>query len=198
MRDVRPPNRTSDRFSARRDATRRRIYQTAMQLFAERGFEPVSVGLIAATAGISVPTFYAHFPSKEHIVLQVPSAEEVSAAVARQPDDLPLAERLRRVALAWFDGFSAAERADALARWRVVATTETLRIRAAEFERATAQLVIDALPPDPTDAVVATKAVVVTAYLAAITAVLLAWADGNGEREIGEIAEAAFRALGQV
>ena len=198
MREERPPNRTPEWASARREATRQRIYRTAMQLFAERGFEPVSVGLIAATAGVSVPTFYAHFPSKEQIVLQVPSAEQISAAVAQQPGELPLAERLRRVAHAWFDDFSAAERADVLARWQVVATTEHLRIRAAEFEHATAQLVIDALPPDPTDAVVATKAVVVTAYMAAITAVLLAWADGNGQRELGEIAEAAFRALGEV
>ena len=56
----------------------------------------MSVGQIAAGAGVSVPTFYAHYQSKEHLVMQLPTAEELTALLATQPADLPVGERIRR------------------------------------------------------------------------------------------------------
>ena len=48
---------SQDPRSRRRAETNRRIYEVAMQLFLERGYEDVSVGEIARRAGVSVPTF---------------------------------------------------------------------------------------------------------------------------------------------
>jgi AcrR family transcriptional regulator len=179
--------------SRRWAATHQRIYDTAMQLFQEHGFERVSVGQIASGAGVSVPTFYAHYPSKEHVVMQLPTAEEVAAFVAAQPADLPVGERIRRVVPVWFaqweDGLDAH-----LARWRVIATTPSLRTRAAQFERTTAGMVSDALPAEGTT-LRPGDAVVVNAYLSALTAGVLAWADGNGERKLEELIFEAFDAL---
>ena len=188
---------TQDRRSRRRDDTHQRIYSTAMRLFEEHGFEQVHVGQIASAAGVSVPTFYDHFPSKEHIVLQVPTGEDLAAVLAQEPADLPLGERIRRGAQHWFALLNAENCAEVLARWRVVATTPSLRLRAAEYERTTAKLLIDRLAPAQDAAVVPEAQVVVTAYLSAVTAAFLAWADSNGERDLAEIVDEAFRALQQ-
>jgi hypothetical protein len=74
----------SQDWRARRwDDTHQRIYDTALGLFQGHGFEQVSVGQIAGAAGVSVPTFYAHYPSKEHLVMQVPSAHEFATTRSR-------------------------------------------------------------------------------------------------------------------
>ena len=70
---------TQDWRARRWEATHERIYATAMRLFQEQGFEPVSVGQIASGAEVSVPTFYAHYQSKEHLVMQLPTAAEMTA-----------------------------------------------------------------------------------------------------------------------
>jgi AcrR family transcriptional regulator len=185
---------TSDWRDRKRAGTHQRIYEAAMRLFAEEGFEAVHVGRIAAEAGVSVPTFYAHFASKEQIVLPVPSADELGAFLELAPSDLPLGERIRQLAPHWFGQFRAEERVELLARWRIVARAPGLRIRAAEYERATAETLIDAVekadgPLPPSDRVV------VTAYLTAFTATFLAWADSDGAIPLEEAAELAFDSL---
>jgi AcrR family transcriptional regulator len=180
--------------SRRWAATHQRIYDTAMKLFQEHGFEPVTVGQIASGAGVSVPTFYAHYPSKEHIVMQLPTAEDIAQLIAGQPAGLPVGERVRRAAPAWLAQWTPEVREGELARWRVIATTPSLRIRAAEFERTTAGMVTDALP-DAGTGLRPGDAIVVNAYLAAFTAGVLAWADANGERKLEEHVEEAFDTL---
>ena len=181
--------------SRRWDATHQRIYEAAMALFTGQGFERVKVGQIAAGAGVSVPTFYAHYPSKEHIVMQLPTVEQMQALLGTQPNELPLRERLARIASVWVAQWGPEERESLLARWRVIATTPALRTRAAEFERTTAEMISGALPgeaggrPRPADAIR------VNAYMTAFTAALLAWADGNGERKIEELLDESFEAL---
>jgi len=184
-----------DRRARRWEETHQRIYDTAMSLFEENGFEQVNVGQIAAGAGVSVPTFYAHYPSKEHLVMQLPTAEEMNALLASQPADLPVADRIRRAMPVWFASWDPEYREAQLARWKVIATTPALRTRAAEFERATAGMVADALPARPGDRLSAADQVVVNAYLSAFTLGMLAWADGNGEHKLEEHIDEAFDAL---
>ncbi len=181
--------------SRRWAATHQRIYDVALALFQEHGFERVSVGQIAAGAGVSVPTFYAHYPSKEHILMQLPTAEDIAGLISSQPPDLPVAERLRRAATGWLSQWPPDLLEDILARWRIIAATPALRTRAAEFERTTAGMVTDALPLQ--GAMRPGDAVVVNAYLSAFTAGVLAWADGNGERKLEELIDEAFTALQQ-
>lgn len=49
--------------------TRRSIAAVAMQLFAERGFDAVTVADIAGQAAVSVKTVFNYFPTKEDLVL---------------------------------------------------------------------------------------------------------------------------------
>jgi AcrR family transcriptional regulator len=190
------PVSTSQDWRARRwDDTHKRIYETALRLFQEQGFEQVSVGQIAAGAGVSVPTFYAHYQSKEHIVMQLPSATEFAALLADEPPELPLSERIRRAVPFWLSRWTPEFREDALTRWRIVAATPSLRTRAAEFERASGGVLAEALPTQPGMALRPADAIVVNAYMSAYTAGLLAWADCNGAHKLEDLIEDAFDAL---
>ena len=172
-------------------ATHRRIFTTALGLVEDFGYEQVSVNQIAQRADVSVPTFYAHYPSKEHIVMAPPTVEEVGALLAPEPDGLPVSERVLRANLRWIALMPPDEHAELLARWRIIAGTPALRTRVAEFERATAGMILENLPAPP-----GTQQIVqVTAALAATTAALLAWAEDDGERPLEELFDQAFGAL---
>ena len=186
---------TQDWRARRWEDTHQRIFDTAIRLFQENGFDQVSVGQIAAGAGVSVPTFYAHYQSKEHLVMMVPTAAQMEALLATQPADLPVAERIRRAAPLYFAEWTVETRNEQLARWEIIAQSPTLRTRAAEFERATAGLIADALPGGSGSTLGPADQVVVNACLAAYTAGLLSWADSHGERRLEDVVDEAFQAL---
>jgi AcrR family transcriptional regulator len=183
----------SDWRSRRWDATHQRIYDAAMALFHEHGYERVNVGQIAAGAEVSVPTFYAHYPSKDHILMQLPTAEQMAGLLATQGDELPLRDRLERIAPIWFAQWGPEEMEEILTRWRIIASTPSLRTRAAEFERTTAGMIADALPGDASAR--QADAILINAYLAAFTSALLNWAECNGERKLVDLIDEAFEAV---
>jgi AcrR family transcriptional regulator len=188
---------SSDWRARRWAATHRRIYDTAIALFQEHGFDAVNVGQIARDADVSVPTFYAHYPSKEHLVMQLPTPEEIQALVAALPRDLPLRERIRQAVPLWLSSWSPEFRETQLVRWRIIATDPGLRTRAAEFERVTAGLLVDALRTEAGGNLRRADAIIVGAHMAALTVGALAWADCNGERKLEELVDEAFVALQQ-
>ena len=187
---------SQDWRSRKRDETHQRIHEAGMRLFEQHGYDQVSVAQIAAAAGVSVPTFYAHYPSKEHVVfLPTPTSTEILPLIDLVPRDLPVGERIRAMAPYWFAQFPKDQRGPVLARWRMVATTPSLRIRAAEFERTTADAVIEAISIADGQPLTGAERVVAMAYLAAFTSAFLTWADTHGERELEAIVEESFQAL---
>ncbi|MGH2859431.1 MAG: TetR family transcriptional regulator, partial [Solirubrobacteraceae bacterium] len=56
------------RREASKRATRAAIEQAARELFAQRGFDAVTVREIAERAGVTERTFYRYFPSKHELV----------------------------------------------------------------------------------------------------------------------------------
>jgi AcrR family transcriptional regulator len=186
---------TSDWRTRRWEATHRRLFTTALSLFEDFGYEQVSVNQIAKRADVSVPTFYAHYPSKEHLIMGLPTTDQIDALLAGQPPQLPLGDRLRRALPQFLAERSPDERREIFARWRVIAGTPALRTRAAEFERETAGMFLrseaasSGTVPGPAEVVQA------GAVLVAYTTALLGWADENGERTLEEVLDEAFRAL---
>ncbi|MER7131495.1 TetR/AcrR family transcriptional regulator [Streptosporangium saharense] len=70
------------------------ISTAAITLFLERGFDEVSVAEVAAAAGVSKPTLFKYFASKEDLVLhRISDHHEESARVVRHRprDERPLA-----------------------------------------------------------------------------------------------------------
>src|SRR5437868_6016902 len=68
----RPPGTTSQG-----QAARQLLYDTAIRLIGERGFENTTLRDVAAAAGVSVGLLYRYFPSKQAVVLAL--YEELSA-----------------------------------------------------------------------------------------------------------------------
>lgn len=64
--------------------TRRRIYDAAMAEFARSGFAASQIEDIVRTAGVARGTFYMHFPTRDHVLLeyverlQQPAAERLA------------------------------------------------------------------------------------------------------------------------
>lgn len=52
----------------KKERTRREIYRTAMRLFAERGYEGVTIEDISAGAGVAKATFFLHFENKAALI----------------------------------------------------------------------------------------------------------------------------------
>jgi AcrR family transcriptional regulator len=75
------------RRELRRQETRESIVDAAAELFAERGFEAVSVMEIARRAGVVEKTVFNHFPMKEGLVFEAdpPMREALLDAVRRRP-----------------------------------------------------------------------------------------------------------------
>ena len=48
--------------------TKRKIFETSMKLFAEKGYDATSIEEITATVGVEKGTLYYHFSSKEEIL----------------------------------------------------------------------------------------------------------------------------------
>jgi AcrR family transcriptional regulator len=186
---------TGDWRSRKWAATHRRIFDNAMRLFQEEGFDRVNVGQLAAGAEVSVPTFYAHFPSKEHVVMQLPSPEQIAALLATLPSDLPVGERLRRFVPLFFEQFTEQDWEDTLVRWKIIAATPGLRTRAAEYERTTADMLAEALPSGSGASLTPAEAVVVNGYMAAFTTGLLAWADSDGQEDLGRLVDVEISVL---
>jgi AcrR family transcriptional regulator len=99
--------------------TRRRIYDAAMQLFAEQGYVETTVADICAAADIARATFFLHFPHKSALILELSRAMAAEWLAQREQSDTvtPL-ETLRqmlefivcrnvspRVAAPWLDEF---------------------------------------------------------------------------------------------
>jgi AcrR family transcriptional regulator len=68
----------------RGDRTRTRIAEAAFEEFRSAGVDRASISRIAERAGVSRPSFYFHFPTKEHVLLELQLSFEA-----------PLASRLR-------------------------------------------------------------------------------------------------------
>src|SRR5438552_7591915 len=62
-------NTLRPRTTARAEDTRKRIYEAALELFRENGFEQTTMRDIAQEAGVALGAAYYYFSSKEAIVL---------------------------------------------------------------------------------------------------------------------------------
>ena len=71
-----PPNRR-ERAG---DTTRARLFEAALEEFRRVGFARATVARIAREAGVSAPSFYFHFPTKEHVLFELDHALQLGVA----------------------------------------------------------------------------------------------------------------------
>ncbi|GAA3194706.1 TetR/AcrR family transcriptional regulator [Nonomuraea roseoviolacea] len=75
----------------KKEQTRRRIAEVALRLFAERGYDAVTVNEIAEAAGVAKVTLFSYFPSKDCLVLDGVKDDMARIVAGRGPGVTPLA-----------------------------------------------------------------------------------------------------------
>ena len=78
----RPPGETPQGAAARE-----RLYDKAIELISERGYEATTLRDIAKEAGVSVGLLYRYFPGKQAVVIAL--YDELSSEYARRAADMP-------------------------------------------------------------------------------------------------------------
>lgn len=101
-----PKESASPARSAKSEATRALILETAMRLFQERGYDRTTMRAIAQEAGVSVGNAYYYFAGKEHLIQGFYDriAAEQQVAVREVLDrETELEARLAGVLRTWLD-----------------------------------------------------------------------------------------------
>lgn len=157
----------------RRERTRARLVDCALDLFERQGFEQTTVAQIADAAGVTQMTVFRHFPTKDSLVVDDPYDPVVAASVALQPRGLaPLVRAVAGVREAWLRLPEPASQT-VRRRVRIAAATASLRGAIAANNAATEAILADQLVTDGADPLQARVAA--AAVLAGITAALLEW-----------------------
>jgi len=79
----------------KKEQTRQRIAAVALRLFAERGFDSVTVNEIAEAAEVAKATLFTYFPTKESLVLHGVGGDDLAGIAARRPPGQTFPEALR-------------------------------------------------------------------------------------------------------
>jgi AcrR family transcriptional regulator len=136
-----PPEGLRER---KKRATREAIAVTARRLFAERGFDHVTVAEVAAAADVSEKTVFNHFATKEDLVFAGGETRlaQLHAAISQRPPGTSVLDVFRANSEAMLDTVAAGEGDDRLVVPRIVRDSPTLQKRlAAGWEAEAATLV---------------------------------------------------------
>jgi len=115
-----PDRQTPDR-QTKGERTRARLVTVAAQVFAEQGYAATTYEQLVQAAGLSRGAFYFHFPSKEHLAVEVLRAtkqrwlDEVGRRVAGAPDAAAALRGVGAALVALHDSDPAGSVASALA-----------------------------------------------------------------------------------
>ena len=120
--------REAARVGRRRSTTQDHITDVALDLFASRGFDEVSVDDVAQAAGIARRTLFRYYSSKNAIPWGDFDAhlDHMRDLLDAVPDDVPVSAALRSALLA-FNSFDEAETARHRQRMRVILETAALQ-----------------------------------------------------------------------
>jgi AcrR family transcriptional regulator len=128
--------RTLGKREAKRQETRARIVDAATDLFAERGFDAVSVMEIARRAGVVEKTVFNHFPVKEGLVFDAdpPIRAALLETVRRRPAGESVSAAAGTFVVSAVSLLGTPEAADGVARMaRIIRGSRTLQVREREI-----------------------------------------------------------------
>lgn len=177
----------------KRQETLRRIAETGLRLFSERGYEATTLDAIAEAAGISRRTFFSYFKSKEEILLEWQMRgfnAQLREAVLAQPDGLAPVAVVRGAMLQLVAGFRTQE---FIGIDRVMRTSEILQARKQASYGLHEQALHAALVerwPDPARS--RALRLVAMVSLGAMRLAIEAWIQAGGDQGAAPFLEDAF------
>ena len=169
--------RPANQREQQRRRTRRLLAESALRLFAERGYDETTVDDIAAAAGVSARTFFLHFPTKAAAVFPDHNervADFVAQLASGAPEVDPISHLLATITANWETNFPLRR-----LRYRLLAEIPALRDEDArtdrDYERAIADHLIRAW--GSTSEARLRANITGNAVIAVIRAVLVAWSE---------------------
>jgi AcrR family transcriptional regulator len=150
------------------------LQEISLRLFAERGFDKVTVEEITQLAGTSHMTFYRNFPTKESVIFDDPFDPMIGEAVAEQSDQLPPIERTCLGLLAVLNDVDDSHDQAMLARVRLSLDSPSLRAHIWENTHRSEEVIVEALVGGGTPQ--SEARVAAGAVLGAMSASLINWA----------------------
>src|SRR4051812_10619185 len=123
--------RTEGLRERKKRAARDAIATTARRLFAERGFDAVTVAEVAAAADVSEKTVFNHFPTKEDLAFagREEGLAQFVAAIAERPPGSSVLDVFRGMTKMVLDTFVAGGDEDLLAVAKILRGSPALRER---------------------------------------------------------------------
>ena len=161
----------------KRERTRLRLLECALDLFERRGFEATTVGQIAADARVTPMTFFRYFPTKDSVLLDDPYDPLIAASIAEQPVTLA---PLIRVTGGLRDAWAAVPEPDGelvRRRVRIAARTPGLRAAVAANSARTENLITTVLVE--TGVAVLPARAAAAAAMAAMSTAMFEWATSS-------------------
>ncbi|MEU7769197.1 TetR family transcriptional regulator [Nocardia sp. NPDC049190] len=183
----------TDWRAAKRARTREAIQQAALRLFAEHGYDGVTVERIAAEAGVSHTTFFRYFPTKEDVVISDNYDPLIVRFVAARGEADPV-ERVRRGIAEALTLLDEHEMVVVRERTRLMLSAAALRARQWESQASTQRLLEEVLRGDGSGPVPLALQVTAAACAAALATAVTAWAEDDGA-DLAATVDAAFAVL---
>ena len=130
----------------KKERTRQDLMRSALRLFADRGFDQVTVEEIAADCEVSPRTFFRYFSSKEDALFAQSdrSLDRLIETLERQPAELPPLEALRLAMQSLSEDYLE-DKETVVLRHQIMSATPALRTRAAERQHGWEAAVIEQL-----------------------------------------------------
>jgi AcrR family transcriptional regulator len=167
----------------------------AVRLFAEKGYENVTVEEIAKAVGVSHMTFFRHFPTKVSVLIDDPYDPVIGQMVAATDPALPPLERVRRGILESWMHVDEPDDDTIRTRFRILTQHEDLVAAAWSNNRKTEQVIIDALTS--TGVPLLDARVAAGAVMGALMAALLDWGEHEDAGTLGDRVRQALEMLGR-
>ncbi len=130
----------------KKERTRQELMRSALDQFAARGFDQVTVEDIAGACDVSPRTFFRYFSSKDDVLFAESDRSLVALldALSHQPRDLPVLLALQQSVRALADNYEH-QKIDVRLRHKIILATPALRTRVGERHQGWETAVIDQL-----------------------------------------------------
>jgi AcrR family transcriptional regulator len=189
------PTRTRE---VARAAVRSDLSRIALELFIREGFDSVTINDVAAFAGVSRSTFMRYFETKEDAVFAAFQArgEDLARALRERPSGEHAWVALRRAMDSIVDKYRH-DPVGELSIARLIRRTPALRARGLERECAWRPLLAEVLNDreEPAHLPALGRLVLAAAALDCLDIAVDHWATTGGQLDLGELLDAAFKAI---